>query len=194
MDFINYSKVLNMAKRKPRYQVNEDKFLTLEEEERLVKSLVSASKRDRLLILTALKTGARASELLSVTRRDLRPATHELFLRGLKGSLDRAIPLPTALFQELLEFANNQNTDNIFDISYPRLVQIWHIYSPNGKKFHCLRHTFAIRLFGRTQNLRLVQVALGHTNIQNTMVYADYYYNTVELRRLIVPPEEVTNG
>jgi integrase len=181
-----------MRKRKPRYQLNEGKFLTKDEEERLLKSLVSANQRDRLLVSVALRTGARASELLAVTLSDLRPHTQEVFLHGLKGSLDRAIPLPKTLFQELYEFAKTNCDTYVFDISYPRLVQVWDIYKPNGKSFHCLRHTFAIRLFERTQNLRLVQVALGHTNITNTMIYADYYYNAAELRKWVVPPEEKT--
>ncbi|CAM5999402.1 unnamed protein product [Sphagnum balticum] len=38
----------------------------------------------------------------------------------------------------------------------------------------------------KTKDLRLVQVALGHRNITNTMVYADYIYSQQELRKLIL--------
>jgi integrase/recombinase XerC len=54
------------------------------------------------------------------------------------------------------------------------------------KKFHSLRHTFAIELYQKTKDLRLVQVALGHRNITNTMIYADYVYSQQELRKLIL--------
>jgi integrase/recombinase XerC len=54
------------------------------------------------------------------------------------------------------------------------------------KKLHGLRHTFAIRLYKKTKDIRLVQVALGHRNITNTMVYADYAYSQQELRKLIL--------
>lgn len=36
---------------------------------------------------------------------------------------------------------------------------------------HTLRHTFAVNLLHKTKNLRLVQKALGHENIETTTVY-----------------------
>lgn len=36
---------------------------------------------------------------------------------------------------------------------------------------HTLRHTFAVNLLQKTKNLRLVQKALGHENIETTTIY-----------------------
>jgi len=44
--------------------------------------------------------------------------------------------------------------------------------SGRGVRFHDLRHTFASLLLHETGNLKLVQEALGHRNIQTTMRYA----------------------
>ena len=84
---------------------------------------------------------------------------------------------------------NSQRPDlqkHLFPISYPRLVQIWQHYRPVHKKFHSLRHTFAIELYKKTKDIRLLQMALGHRNIANTMIYADYVYSQTELRRLLL--------
>ena len=50
---------------------------------------------------------------------------------------------------------------------------------------HSAQHAWAA-LYQKTKDLRLVQVALGHRNITNTMIYADYVYSQQELRRLIL--------
>lgn len=39
-------------------------------------------------------------------------------------------------------------------------------------KFHCLRHTFAMRLYEASRDLFLVQQKLGHRSVKSTEVYA----------------------
>jgi integrase/recombinase XerC len=138
------------------------------------------------MIWTALRTGARAQELLNLQKADLNAYDESVFIRGLKGSNDREIPLPSELFKRLQSYADSQPGTGLFPISYHRLYQIWELYRPIPKKFHALRHTFAIELYQKTKDLRLVQVALGHRNITNTMIYADYVYSQQELRKLIL--------
>ena len=175
-----------MAK-KIRYALNKNKYLLDPEYERLthlLKSHLDKDKRNCVLLFLALHTGARALELLNLKFIDLDPHEKTLFIRGIKGSNDREIPLHDWLYRELQQL--NQGQELIFPISYNRLRQIWQLYRPVHKKFHSLRHTFAIRLYKKTKDIRLVQVALGHRNITNTMIYADYVYSQRELRRLIL--------
>ncbi|MBX9766444.1 MAG: tyrosine-type recombinase/integrase [Bdellovibrionales bacterium] len=172
-----------------RYQLNKNKYLLEPEAERLesiLKTYENKDARDCLLIQLALRTGGRAQELLNLVKDDLNAYDEAVFIRGLKGSNDREIPLPPELFRRLKKFADTAPTPKIFDISYSRFRQIWEFYRPVPKKLHALRHTFAIRLYKKTKDLRLVQVALGHRNITNTMVYADYVYSQNELKRLIL--------
>lgn len=165
------------------YQINKTKYLNPSELEHLKRIVCKDNTRNGLMIRLALATGARAQELLNVKHSDLDTSNRTVFIRGLKNSNDREIPIDEQLFNELMQLPKTHET--VFGISYPRLVVIWNFYKPTDKKFHSLRHTFAIELFKRTRDLHLVKTALGHRNIMNTMVYADYIYQTEELRRLL---------
>ena len=172
-----------------RYSLNKNKYLLPPEVEHLreiIRRFHGQDPRNCLLLEMALSTGARASELIGIQRSDVNFYDRSVLIRGLKGSNDREIPLHSPVFARLEAYVNSHNKPRVFSISYERLQQIWIFYRPVNKKFHSLRHTFAIELYQRTRDLRLVQVALGHRNIQNTMVYADYLYSVQELRRLIL--------
>lgn len=179
-----------------RYQLNRTKYLQepeLLELKRILKKFESTDPRNTALIELALCTGGRAQELLNIELTDLNTHDQSVFIRGIKGSMDREIPIPQALFRRLLNLKPSnpgpfsaQGKHRLFEIEYHRLRQIWTDYRPVPKKFHCLRHTFAIQLYQKTKDLRLLQVALGHRNISNTMIYADYLYSLNELKRLIL--------
>lgn len=174
------------TKKVGRYGLNKNKYLLDPEVEKLNYLLQSHQEKDArncALLWTALHTGARAQEILNLRKQDLNSYDETVYLKGLKGSNDREIPVPAWLFRLLSRVAEDER---IFPITYNRFRQIWDLYRPTPKKLHSLRHTFAIRLFKKTKDLRLVQVALGHRNITNTMIYADYVYSQQELRRLIL--------
>ncbi len=179
--------------RQQRYQLNKTKYLVEPEHDRLcyiLDSFIDQDQRNCVLIYLALLTGGRATELLNIRLEDVNEYDESLYIRGIKGSDDREIPLPSWLFKHVLQLKGSLDPQKcsglMFPISYSRLVQVWHLYRPVHKKFHSLRHTFAIRLYKKTKDLRLLQVALGHRNVTNTMIYADYLYSQTELRRLIL--------
>jgi site-specific recombinase XerD len=43
----------------------------------------------------------------------------------------------------------------------------------NGKSVHALRHSYAVELYSKEKDLRVVQKQLRHVSIQSTLVYAD---------------------
>ncbi len=174
---------------KVRYALNKNKYLLDPEYDRLVHILNSFKAKDPrncTLLWLLLHTGARAQEVLNLRIDDLNTFDESVFIHGLKGSNDRELPVPSWLFRRLVSEIPNAQNQLLFPISYNRLRQVWELYRPVHKKLHALRHTFAIRLYKKTKDLRLVQVALGHRNITNTMVYADYAYTQEELRKLIL--------
>lgn len=179
---------MSKKKSKNRYALNKNKYLLEPEVERLhsiLETYKESDPRNCALIWLALHTGARAQEILNLKREDLNSYDESVFITGIKGSNDREIPLPKWLFR-LASSASTSNESRLFPITYNRFRQIWDHYRPVEKKLHALRHTFAIRLYKKTKDLRLVQVALGHRNITNTMIYADYAYSQQELRKLII--------
>ena len=169
-----------------RYALNKNKYLLDFEVERLehiLKSFKEKDARNCALIELALRTGARATELLMIRAQDLDDSQETVFLHGLKGSSDRELPLQSALFKRVRSLSPSNGL--VFPISYNRLRQIWELYRPVNKTFHSLRHTFAIRLYKKTKDIRLVQFALGHRNIANTMIYAEYVYTQQELKKIL---------
>ncbi|PWU16684.1 MAG: integrase [Bdellovibrio sp.] len=172
-----------------RYALNKNKYLLPDELHRLNQIIATFREtdfRNSLLLELALATGARAQELLNITRADLSASDQTILIHGLKGSNDREIPLAQALYNRINRLSEQVPGQRIFNVTYDRLYQIWDLYRPVPKKFHSLRHTFAIELYKKTKDIRLLQVALGHRNITNTMIYADYLYSKEELRRLIL--------
>jgi integrase len=179
-----------VMRRSVRTNFNRTKFLDEIEADALEalckRHLGGSDWRDALLLLMGLRTGARASELLAINRNDFCFKADTVYIRGIKGSNDREIPLPLWLARDCERFVKHFQPDSkLFPICYTRLRQIWLTWRPVPKKFHSLRHTFGIRTYLHTKDIRLLQVALGHRSILNTMVYADYIYSRAEMRKII---------
>ncbi len=133
-----------------------------------------------------MHTGARPSEILAVTKQDLHPDTQTVFIYGLKRSRDRDLPLPEWLFKHLTQASAHLNPkDKIFPLALRTLQTAWHKYRPAEKGIKSLRHTFAVRLYQKTKDIKLVQLALGHTTLVNTSIYADFVYSQEEMKRII---------
>lgn len=173
--------------RNSRYELTKAKYLLPQELAHLNATLEKfkiTDERNCTLIWLAMHTGARATEVLNVTAEDLDPHEMTVFIKGLKGSDNRDIPLPEWLFKRVKSLA--PESGRVFPITYIRFHQIWQLYRPCKKKLHSLRHTFAINLYIKTKDIRLLQAALGHRSWDNTMIYADYQFKSVEFRRAIL--------
>lgn len=180
-----------MAKRKrsARYQLDRSKFLTEDEKLCLTMRPLTVPQKDLLAIALLFATGARAQEMLNLRPCDIDHLQMAIEITGLKGSLNRTIPLPDALYLSLCEYIRLNmiaSDEPIINLTYRTLDRHWKDYAPPGKTIHSTRHTFAIELYRKTKDLRLVQVALGHVNIANTMIYAQYVHSTEELRRAML--------
>lgn len=165
--------------------MTEGKFLSDEELNSLL-TLCEKHKgtRDSILIRFLLFTGARGIEVRRVRKCDL--GKKSVFIQGAKGSNDRVIALSAKFFKEVQEFAAKlDDNDLVFPVAERTLRHIWYQYRPNPKKgVHALRHTFGVRLCDNSGgNVHAVKSALGHKNIQNTMIYLDYVQGQKQLRK-----------
>lgn len=153
-------------------------------------------RRNAIIITLALECGLRASEVLGLTVSDFDPVDQSVLIKSYKGSNARQLPIRPGLARDLQKYILEENKKDkwhqlpadmkLFDITYPRLNQIWNYYTPNADKtFHSLRHTFAVQFYMRTKDIKAVQLALGHRQIQNTMVYVDFVYNQTIMRKLM---------
>lgn len=178
---------------KKKYSITSQKILLDDEIDQLErhcrKNLSGSGQRDALLIIIAIKTGGRAQEILNIKRRHFNRSAKTLFLMGLKGSNDREIPIPDFLVREIESFCKTRNLnpeDRLFDIGYDRLYQIWDLWRPVKKKFHSIRHAFALLIYKKSRDIKLVQICLGHRSILNTMVYLDFFYTQEEMRKILI--------
>lgn len=171
--------------------LNKNKFLSKDELKRLEKTLDSYifdEPRDTSMLFTMIYTGARPTECLRIRKMDLNSENNTIFIQGLKGSRDREIPVPEWLFTKLEDLSEkSQPADPVFSVALRTMQGIWARYRPvQGKGIRSLRHTFAIRLYEKTKDVRLVQMALGHRYLNTTQIYVDYIYNQEELKRLLL--------
>jgi len=168
------------------------KYLTSEEEKRLLQSVEGRyKKRDSAILILMTNTGLRVGELTKLKISDIfngNGIKDELQVRKqtTKGKRPRAIPLndkAKKAIRFLLE--KRKEPEDLFLISQKKnkftAIQIFRIikgasgkakldFSPSP---HSLRHTFATKVYAKTNNLRTVQKLLGHKSVATTQIYAD---------------------
>lgn len=154
--------------------------------ETVLKERLSVDTRNCLMLLVAMKTGARAGEVLAIRKQDLDKESQTVFIQGLKGSKDRQIPIEKSIFKALQRYSEQVQTERIFPLSYETLREVWYTYRPVKKKLHTLRHNFALMVYKRTGNIHLVKTVLGHSSITTSMLYLDYVESQKDLRKALL--------
>lgn len=160
------------------------KFLTQDETSRLFSTI--RDKRDRAIFLIAYRHGLRASEVGLLQVNDLDFKKLRVMVHRLKGSHSGEHPLQPDEARILKSYLRSRQRESPilftsrlgYGISRRTLDWLMKRYStkaklPADKKhFHCLKHSIATHLLEASAgDLRFVQDWLGHSNIQNTVVY-----------------------
>ncbi len=159
------------------------KFLTQDELKRLFS--VIDDKRDRALFLITYRHGLRASELGELRIGDLDLKRLHITLHRKKGSLGGRHPLQPDEAKALKAYLRTRKDSspilflNRFGDPLTRsgLHKLMVKYGNTAKlpadksHFHALKHSIATHLLETGADLRFVQDWLGHSNIQNTVIY-----------------------
>jgi len=151
----------------------------LEPEE--IEALLNACSRHlRPIVVTALHTGMRKSEILSLRWSQVDFRNRTIAIEKSKNIEARAIPIDDVLLAELKKTPRHLHGTYVFckgdgkawrsiDVGFRAAVKRAGI---EGFRFHDLRHTFASYLVMSGSDLRTVQQLLGHKGLAMTMRYA----------------------
>ena len=141
--------------------------------------------RNRAMVLTMLRTGLRIGEAVALKWEHLDFRTRRLIVREGKGRKDRILYFGEEVREAIAEWRKRSpESPHVFSTlkggqmttTYCRQfvkraaqkaeIAEWKRVSP-----HTFRHTCATELLLETGNLRLVQVALGHSSVSTTQRY-----------------------
>jgi integrase/recombinase XerD len=150
-------------------------------------------RRDHALLLTALQTGLRVTEITSIRQQDVSLATGAHVRCEGKGRKERCTPLTRATVTVLAAWIREQGSDGT-RILFPgargsRLSSdaVQHLVakyaaaarrtcpSLAGKRVspHVLRHTTAMELMQAGVDRTLIALWLGHESVETTQIYLD---------------------
>lgn len=165
----------------------EPKSLSLEEAERLVKATQTpgpSARRDRLVILLLYGCGLRTNELCALDVAHVNRERHELLVLTAKGDRPRAIPVPEAIYTELLAYLLERGKRGpLFRTNSRkrrlRVKDVCEVVRAAAARAHLsaditprtLRHSFATHLMDRGVDLAVIASLMGHRSPQETGVY-----------------------
>jgi len=149
-------------------------------------------ERNRLMISLMLNTGLRLSEATRLQWRDLDLNSGKLLVRQGKGAKDRTLWIGDADLLRIRQWRDRQSQmgdcrpSHVFTTLAGRPVSGRYVQQmvkrcaakagiQKNVHPHTLRHTFATDLYRETGRIRLVQKALGHSDLSTTMIYTHVY-------------------
>jgi len=122
----------------------------------------------------------RVSELLHIRLQDIEAHNNAINILKAKGDKTRRVYLDPGTLQALAEYAQKHNRPvdrPVFQLTRQQVYNIVHRYGRTiGKKIrpHTLRHSFAINWVRQNQDLRRLQLLLGHSSLAVTQGYLQF--------------------
>ena len=154
-------------------------------------------ERNRTMMQLMLDTGLRLAEVTALKWRDIDLNTGKLMVRQGKGCKDRGLWIGENDLELLRVWRERQakdvkgNPQHVFTTLAGRSVSTRYVQQA-VKRYavkagiaknvhpHTLRHSFATDLYRETSKIRLVQKALGHSDLSTTMIYTHVFDEELE--------------
>jgi integrase/recombinase XerD len=174
-------------------------FLTEQEQKKLLdvfNERYITSQRNKTICLLFLKAGLRVSELINLEWKNIDLLSGRVTVLAGKGDKDRILFVSEETLNTLVSWKERQfntwgKSNYVFSNRYcKKLVQrdVRQMVGVYAKKAeidknvspHTLRHSFATELLRKSKNIRLVQKALGHSDLSTTMIYTHIVDNDFE--------------
>lgn len=180
----------------PKIVYDEPKYLHKEQIERIITAIDFAipwgslliQKRNLALIMMLLYTGLRKGELLHIKLYDIDAERSELKVSAItsKSKQHKTVPLHSLVLRRVLDyleerrkkgyttpylFASEERDAPLSESGLKHLIR--KISKVSGVPFHVhqLRHTFAVNLISKGNDISVVQKLMGHKSIASTLTY-----------------------
>ena len=141
--------------------------------------------KHRAVLMTCYGAGLRISEAVSLKASDIDSQRMLLRVEQGKGAKDRYVCLSPRLLQVLREYFRRQRPQGPW--LFPAIKPSWHISASTIQQVcreaaqlagidkrvtaHTLRHSFGTHLLENGEDIRVIQVLLGHKRIDTTARY-----------------------
>jgi len=150
-----------------------ERILIKEEEDRL---LESSSEHLKPIIVVALNTGMRRSEISNMKWNQINLQTREIKVEKTKSGKIRIVDINLILFEELLRLKSKRKNSKYVFLNQKTKLQTsfegaCRRAQIEGLRFHDLRHTFASRLVEMGVDLIRIKEILGHSTVKITERY-----------------------
>ncbi|HRC33243.1 MAG TPA: tyrosine-type recombinase/integrase [Bacteroidia bacterium] len=154
--------------------------------------------RNRLLLQFIYSTGVRVSEAVNMRVNELDFDNSTALVKSGKGNKDRVVVLSQKWITFIKKYLNRKkvqseylfskkNGKKISTDTVERIIRHSAKESGISKRVtpHVLRHSFATHLLESGENIRKIQILLGHANLSTTSIYT--HVSKEELRKVQSP-------
>jgi integrase len=159
------------------------RFLSSDEERRLLAALPQAPAYLRAMVAVSLHTGLRRGELFALEWRDIELERRSLAVRGetSKSRRTRHVPLNEVAYKTLTEWKGRDSPEGLvfpgrhgerLDNTRKSFASLLKAADIQAFRWHDMRHHFASKLVMAGVDLTTVQELLGHQDPKVTLIYA----------------------